>query len=143
MLEQIGLLDDGLYTYFDDIDICLRAKRAGWETWFVPESRVIHLEGASTGITSQPREPKRLPPYWYQARHRFFTKNYGAFYTALADAAFIAGYAIWRLRRMVQRKPDTDPPYVLIDSVRYSVFCAGPKVKIVENPALRELALQS
>ena len=48
MLEQIGLLDEGLYTYFDDVDICLRARRAGWETWYVPESKIIHLEGAST-----------------------------------------------------------------------------------------------
>jgi hypothetical protein len=49
MLERIGLLDEGLYTYCDDTDICLRAKRAGWETWFVPQSRVIHYVGASTG----------------------------------------------------------------------------------------------
>ena len=46
MLDEIGLLDEGLYTYFDDLDICLRAARAGWETWFVPQSRIIHLEGA-------------------------------------------------------------------------------------------------
>ena len=58
MLEQIGLLDEGLYTYFDDIDICLRAQRAGWETWFVPESRIIHYVGVSTG-TFQPR-PARI-----------------------------------------------------------------------------------
>jgi hypothetical protein len=80
----------------------------------------------------------RLPPYWYQARRRFFLKNYGPWYTAMADAAFILGFAAWRLRRRIQRKPDTDPPYVLIDSIRQSVFCAGPKVPVVENPALRE-----
>ena len=137
MLEQIGLLDEGLYTYFDDPDICLRARRAGWETWYVPESQVIHLEGASTGIGSRTAKPRR-PAYWYQARHRFFTKNYGALYAALADAAFISGYAIWRLRRRLQRKPDTDPPHMLIDSIRHSVFCAGPKVRVVENPAMRE-----
>ena len=90
MLEQIGLLDEGLYTYFDDPDICLRAARAGWETWYVPESRVIHLGGASTGVTGN-RPPARRPAYWYQARRRFFLKNYGACYTALADAAFILG----------------------------------------------------
>ena len=49
MLDQIGLLDEGLYTYFDDIDICLRARRAGWETWYVPESKIIHLEGCIDG----------------------------------------------------------------------------------------------
>ena len=60
MLEQIGLLDEGLYTYFDDPDICLRAARAGWETWYVPESRVIHLGGATTGLTGN--RPANPPP---------------------------------------------------------------------------------
>jgi GT2 family glycosyltransferase len=140
MLEQIGLLDEGLYTYFDDSDICLRALRAGWETWYVPESRVIHLGGASTGLTGR-RVESRLPPYWFQARRRYFLKNHGAWYTALADAAFILGFAVWRLRRWIQRKPDTDPPYLLIDSIRHSVFCTGPKLTVVENPALREAAM--
>jgi N-acetylglucosaminyl-diphospho-decaprenol L-rhamnosyltransferase len=138
MLEQIGLLDEGLYTYFDDLDICLRAHRAGWETWYVPESRVIHLGGASTGVTG-PRPKSRVPRYWYQARLRYFLKNYGALYTALVDIAFISGYAIWRLRRRIQHKLDTDPPQMLIDSIRHSVFFSGPKVRVVENPALREI----
>ena len=140
MLEQIGLLDEGLYTYCDDADICLRARRAGWETWYVPESRVIHLEGASTGIASHIARPARRPPYWYQAHHRYFLKNYGVFYTALVQAAFIVGYAIWRVRRRIQGKPDHDPPHTLIDSIQYSVFCAGPKLRTVENPALREVS---
>jgi N-acetylglucosaminyl-diphospho-decaprenol L-rhamnosyltransferase len=139
MLLQIGLLDEGLYTYCDDPDICLRARRAGWETWYVPESQIFHLKGASTGVTGQRGEPRR-PPYWYQARRRYYLKNHGAFYTALVDAAFISGYAIWRVRRRLQRKSDPDPPYMLIDSIRHSVFCTGPKVRVVENPALRETA---
>ncbi len=134
MLEQIGLLDEGLYTYFDDIDLCLRAKRAGWETWCVPRSRIVHLEGGSTGIVR--RVVKRRPAYWFQARRRFFLKNHGALYTALADAAFIAGFAVWRLRRRVQRQADTDPPHMLADSIRHSVFLAGFKVTEVENPAM-------
>jgi N-acetylglucosaminyl-diphospho-decaprenol L-rhamnosyltransferase len=139
VFEQIGLLDEGLYTYFDDPDICLRAARAGWETWFVPASRVIHLAGASTGVTGN-RPPTRRPAYWYQARRRFFLKNYGACYTALADAAFILGFATWRVRRRLQRKPDTDPPYMLIDSIRHSVFCCGISVPVVKNPAMRQTA---
>lgn len=134
MLERVGLLDEGLYTYFDDVDLCLRARRAGWESWYVPESRVVHLEGASTGIVQ--RLIKRRPDYWFQARRRFFLKNYGAVYAALADAAFILGFATWRLRRYIQRKPDRDPPGMLLDSVRHSVFLRGFKVTEVENPAM-------
>jgi N-acetylglucosaminyl-diphospho-decaprenol L-rhamnosyltransferase len=141
MLKQIGLLDEGLYTYFDDIDICLRARRAGWETWYIPESKIIHLEGASTGVTGTANElVKRRPTYWFQARRRFFLKNHGKLYTALADAAFLFGFAIWRLRRRLQRKPDTDPPHFWADSFHHSVFCTGFKLRDVENPAVRSFA---
>ena len=136
MLAQIGLLDEGLYTYFDDIDICLRARRQGWETWYVPDSKIIHLEGASTGVAN--RLIKRRPPYWFQARRRFFLKSYGKLYTALADAAYLLGLSTYRLRRRIQRKPDTDPPHLLSDAFRHSVFCTGFRLTEVANPALTQ-----
>jgi N-acetylglucosaminyl-diphospho-decaprenol L-rhamnosyltransferase len=135
VIQEIGLLDEGLYTYFDDIDYCLSAKRAGWQTWYVPESSVIHIDGASTEITD--RIQKRRPEYWFQARRRFFLKNHGALYTAFADAAFLLGFTLWRLRRRIQGIRDTDPPHMLLDSLRNSVFVTGFKVREVENPALR------
>jgi N-acetylglucosaminyl-diphospho-decaprenol L-rhamnosyltransferase len=135
MLDQIGLLDEGLYTYFDDIDICLRARKAGWETWYVVASKVIHLGGASTGVTA--KSIGRRPSYWFEARRRFFLKSYGKAYTALADAAFILGYALWHVRRRLQRKADTDPKQFLIDSIRHSVFCTGFRLRDVENPAMK------
>ena len=133
MLEEIGLLDEGLYTYFDDADICLRARRSGWETWYVPESKVIHLGGASTGLTRT--QVIRRPAYWFEARRRYLLKNCGKVRTALADAAFIVGYSLCRLRRRIQRNPDNDPPQMLMDSIRHSVFCAGFEVQAVQNPA--------
>jgi N-acetylglucosaminyl-diphospho-decaprenol L-rhamnosyltransferase len=141
-LEQIGLLDEGLYTYWDDTDICLRAKRAGWETWFVPQSRVIHYVGASTGVGVEGRK-SRLPAYWFQARRRYFLKSYGRWYTVLVDATFILAFGIWRLRRRIQRKPDTDPPYMLLDSIRHSVFFTGFNLRNVENPAMQEVAART
>ena len=134
VLEEIDLLDEGLYTYFDDPDLCLRAARAGWEIWFVPQSRIIHLEGATTGVATG-RVERRRPAYWFQARRRYFLKNHGAWYTALVDAAYILGLATWRLRRRIQRKPDIDPPHLLMDTIRHSVFCAGFRVPVAENPA--------
>lgn len=138
MLDEIGLLDEGLYTYFDDVDLCLRAKRAGWQTWYVPGSRVVHLEGASTGVTTV--APKRRPEYWFQARRRFLLKNHGPAYAALVDAAFIAGFTTWRVRQWVQRKPDTAPAHLLEDFVRHSVLRTGFALREVENPAYREAA---
>ena len=136
VFASIGLLDEALYTYFDDIDLCIRAARAGWPTWYVPESRVVHYDGQSTGVSTRQTCPKRRPPYWFEARRYFFLKNYGPIYTALCDAARIAGFALWRLRRWIQQKPDTDPPRLLADSIRHSVFRTGFRLRPVQNPVL-------
>ena len=37
-----GLLDEGFPLYCEEIDLCLRLKEGGWETFYVPSSRVAH-----------------------------------------------------------------------------------------------------
>ncbi|QHO78443.1 glycosyl transferase family 2 [Bradyrhizobium sp. CCBAU 051011] len=132
-MEATGLLDEGFFTYFDDIDYCFNARKQGWPTWYVPASRVVHLVGQSTGVNSK---PKRLPPYLLEARRRHFLKNYGAFYAAMVDICRIAGLSLWRLRVILTGKEDTTPPRHLSDSIRHSVFFKGFKVIDVKNPAL-------
>ena len=133
VFRDIGLLDEGYYTYFDDIDFCFNARKAGWSTWYVPASRVVHLVGQSTEVANN--RPKRHPPYLFEARRRYFLKNHGPFYAAMADAGKIMGLLLWRLRVMFG-KPDSAPPYLLCDSIRHSVFVTGFKLRDVQNPAL-------
>lgn len=134
VLEQIGVLDEDYYTYHDDIDLCFNAAKAGWETWYVPSSRVVHLVGQTTGVGA--KTPKRFPEYALQARRHYFLKNHGPLYAALADAAYITGFALWRLRRRLQGKADLDPPHLLGDAIRNSVFATGFAKRPVQNPAL-------
>ena len=137
VFQDIGLLDEGYYTYYDDIDFCYNARRAGWPTWYVSTSRVLHLEGQSTGVTKRIRS--RQPPYLFEARRRYFLKNHGPVYAAMADAARIIGLALRRLRAVLTEKQDPTPPYVLYDSIRHSVFLTGFKLRDVQNPILLHL----
>ena len=142
VFDAIGVLDEDYYTYFDDIDFCMRAQKAGWPTWYVPQSRVIHLVGCTTKISDPSKQGiRRRAQYWYQARTRFFVKSYGAIYAALTDLAFLGGFAIWRLRRRLQNKPDPDPKHTMLDTFLNSVLVAGPRLKPVENPALKNAGL--
>ncbi len=136
VLAAIGALDAGYYTYFDDIDYCLNAERAGWPTWYVPQSRVVHLAGQSTGVTDAAKRAKRRPTYWFEARRRFWLKNHGRLGAALADAAFIAGLATKKLALVITRKPDQSPEGMLGDAIRHSVFRTGFTMRDVRNPAL-------
>ncbi|HAA26620.1 MAG TPA: glycosyl transferase family 2, partial [Cyanobacteria bacterium UBA8553] len=49
---------------------------------------------------------------------RYFLKNYGWLNAALADVVWALGFAVWRLRRVLQGKPDNDPPNLLEDFLR-------------------------
>ena len=108
-------------------------KQAGWECWHVPESRVIHFEGSTTGINNAGKKAKRRPAYWFDSRRRYFVKNYGGFYAALADLAWITGFANWRLRNLIQKKPDEHPEHFLRDALANSVFVRGFKILPIQN----------
>ncbi len=122
VFDKIGLLDEGYFMYFEEVDFCLRAARAGFACRYVPASRVVHLVGQASGVTDKSKANKRRPAYWFQSRRRYFVKNFGRGYAILADLAFIIGFVPWRVRRIIQRKPDTDPAHMLFDSVKHSAL---------------------
>ena len=48
MLDQLGGYDAGFRMYGEEIDLCYRAARAGWERWYVPAAVVTHRWDAFT-----------------------------------------------------------------------------------------------
>ena len=48
-LRETGLFDDGFFLYFDEVELMHRMKARGWVIRHVPDSRVIHAEGSSSG----------------------------------------------------------------------------------------------
>ena len=121
VFQDIGLLDEGYFMYYEEVDFCHRARRAGWPCWYVPESRVVHLVGQSSGVTDTKSPAKRRPAYWFESRRRYFLRNHNPVYALLADIAWAVGFVLWRLRRSLERRPDTDPPHMLGDFLRHSL----------------------
>ena len=122
VFETAGLMDEEYFLYFEEVDFCLQAKKLGWSCWYVPESQVVHLVGQSSGVTNTKTPPQRLPQYWFDSRRRYFLKNHGWLYTALTDLVWLLSFALWRCRRVIQSKPDRDPPHLLGDFFGNSVL---------------------
>ena len=115
---KIGLMDESFFLYFEEVDFCLRAKQAGFPCWYVPQSRVIHLVGQSSGITCA--RPGRRPRYWFESRARFWLKHYGIAHKLCSDIAWAGGRVLFHVRSMIQRKPNPYPPQLLQDFVRFN-----------------------
>ena len=120
VFDRVGLLDERYFMYYEEVDFCRRARDAGWPCWYVPDSRVVHLVGRSSDVTSAAGATKRRPRYWFDARRLYFLTHHGRVRTGLANLLHVAAFASFRARRRLQRKPDGDPRLMLWDLVRYN-----------------------
>jgi GT2 family glycosyltransferase len=73
---SVGLLDDHYFMYFEDVDFCRRAGKAGWTVLNWPQARVVHLRGGSSTVKASAIRKARLPEYLYRSRARYFAKFY-------------------------------------------------------------------
>jgi hypothetical protein len=99
VFQRIGLMDEGYFLYFDEVDFCRRARLDGWEVWHVPASTVVHLEGASTLIKA---EARRRPGYWFESRRRYFVKAWGVTGLIWADLLWAIGRMTLAARRALR-----------------------------------------
>jgi len=49
LCERIGLMDEKLFLYVEEVDWCVRARNAGYKIFYVPDSKVYHKISSSTG----------------------------------------------------------------------------------------------
>lgn len=103
VFQQIGLLDDGYFMYFEDVEFCHRARKAGWLIVHNPEARVVHLRGGSSPVKEQSRLKKRVPKYFYESRTRYFFQTYGYAGLTAANVLWWAGRLISGIRQLLGR----------------------------------------
>jgi len=53
VLEKIGLLDESYFLYFEDVDFCLRAAKAGLKIDIEPQSQIVHRLAAKKSPSSR------------------------------------------------------------------------------------------
>jgi N-acetylglucosaminyl-diphospho-decaprenol L-rhamnosyltransferase len=122
LIEDGFRFDEGYFLYYEETDFCLQARRAGWECWFVPDAVVLHIAGQSTGVTGKQAQPRRIPPYWFHSRQRYFVKNHGRAYAILADLGWIAAHLGALVKQRLKPDDTRNPPHFLTDFVRHSAL---------------------
>jgi GT2 family glycosyltransferase len=135
VLDAIGGLDENYFLYFEEPDFCYRASRAGFPTWFVPASRVMHIGGQSTKVHSV-IGPDRLPPWWFESRRRYFALRFGISRAMLIDVAAVLACSLGLLKRILLGRRDTAVSHYVRDLLHNSVLWPANR----NIPALRTFA---
>ena len=70
-LDDIGLLDEEIFVYMDDVDLCQRATDSGWNVWYAADTTAVHFMGASTKRETGKVSPEAMRAFnrWYERRH--------------------------------------------------------------------------
>lgn len=104
MLREIGLMDDGYFLYYEDVEYCMRAASAGWRIKYLPCACAIHFRGGSGPLKALAAEKGRLPEYFWRSRTRYFRQAYGPLGPLVANLSWIAGRFVANLRILACRK---------------------------------------
>lgn len=71
ILENVGYFDDTYYLYYEDIDMSMRVKRAGYEIFFLPEAILWHKNAKSAGGVGS-----SLQDYYISRNRMLFAMRY-------------------------------------------------------------------
>ncbi len=88
VLETIGGFDEGFFMYSEEMDLCRRAREAGWRVVYVPQAVVIHHEGKSSQQVATARHV-----YFNRSKVRYFHKHHGPWAAALVRWGIRLQYA--------------------------------------------------
>jgi GT2 family glycosyltransferase len=87
-IDQVGLLDEDIFMFGEDIDWCWRIKQAKWKVFYVPESVIYHVHGASSRL-----RPVGATINLHKGMEVFYKKHLAQKYWAPFNALVYA--AIW------------------------------------------------
>jgi len=118
-LRDVGFFDPDFFLYYEEVELMHRAHRKGWKAWYVPEARVIHEEGAATGVKSNVAQRKARPAYWYGSWRMYHTKMHGRLGALAFALAWFLGALGNTLISFVRRKSPAAPLHFYRDFTRF------------------------
>lgn len=97
VIDQIGLFDPRYFLYYEEIDHCFAAKKAGWEVVYYPDTTVVHIGGESAKSEGEiTQSGRQLEALQIESQLLYFRKNHGlpavwadVLLTSLADAIIV------------------------------------------------------
>ena len=73
LLKNLGGFDEQFFYHCEEVDLCLRVRKAGHAILFTPQAVITHLGGQSVS-----RFPTRFEIEKHRSRYRYFYKHFGA-----------------------------------------------------------------
>jgi len=108
VLEKVGLFDPRFFMYSEEVDLCRRIKKAGYQVWYWPDIQVIHIGGESSrqvkNLELSSSGSTQLVLWRMRSTLLYYRKHHGA-KVWLAKWLELAFYRLSYLRNRLSRDP--------------------------------------
>lgn len=108
-LDEVGYFDEDYFLYAEDIDLCYRIKKKGLKVMYVPDVKVIHVKGVSSGIKRHSQDESNASVFtqnlalkhFYETMKIFYKKHYEKKYPFFINWAVYTGidFKLWMAKR--------------------------------------------
>jgi GT2 family glycosyltransferase len=90
VLEKVGLLDEFLFLYHDDLDLGWRAAQIGIDSYYVPKSKIFHAESYSLKWSA-----KKF--YWLERNRKYCLKTHYSkdTYKKMSFSLMLVDLSVW------------------------------------------------
>jgi len=104
VVDAIGMLDENFFIYGEDMDWCIRAKKAGWKVMYYPYAQIVHYKGVGCKTNNL-----KTTYEFYRAMVLFHRKHFAQECSALTNLVIYIGIVLtallaWR-RWLFSAKP--------------------------------------
>jgi GT2 family glycosyltransferase len=101
VLDKIGLLYTNYWAYWEETDLCFRAKKAGYKVIYIPTSKIWHKVASSIGGENNPKRE-----YFLNRNRLLFAKRNLNFGDQAKFLLYFFGFELW-LKTAVELKHHT------------------------------------
>ena len=96
VLRETGLFNEKYFAYYEDVDLSLRIKKAGYNLMLIPTSVIYHIGGGSSNTTVKRKEGFQSPEvHYYNTRnHAWIIRSWLKWYEMPSAILYHALYSI-------------------------------------------------
>lgn len=98
-LEEVGLMNEDYFLYYEEIDWATRARRQGYHLGYAPQAVILHKEGASIGSSRDQKKRSLLSEHYMLSSRIQFTRR---FYPWFLPS--VLGFALFQAARVLARR---------------------------------------
>ncbi len=134
LLNEVGLLDEKIFMYFEEVDLCYRAKQNDWKVYFTPTAEIIHYSGQSSKFNI---ESSRI---FKESMLYFYNKHYGLTFYFMLKGILLVNSLLIKVGTKILKSIDkyrVERRAMSMDSIKekYEEFHknAGIQTKVVDT----------